>query len=357
MCAAGRSRSRGAALAFASMVAVAAGCDARSPTGITVSARIGTHQIDELRIDVVQTGTNRRLLDGEGKGRLAGPFSAPEVRQPIYFDDALAGSEVRCRLMALRSGLLVAVAMAGTRLKMHEVVPVELELSAMSDPGASGSGGDAGGGSGGASGTGGMSGAGGASQTGGTPGTGGVPGNGTPGSGTPGTGGIPGTGGAPGTGGTSGTGGIPGTGGRQGTGGAPSVSRRQLGEPCGAGGECASGHCADGVCCRQACLGVCRACNFSGAPGECLMAAAGTGDPRRTCADLGAASCDTNGACDGFGACARYPAGTICAGATCKQGESEMVIPASLCDGNGACVSMKAEKCLKGMSCSAGACR
>ena len=61
--------------------------------------------------------------------------------------------------------------------------------------------------------------------------------------------------------------------------------------------------------------------------------------------------------CDGLGACARYPAGTVCAGATCKQGESQMLNPAALCDGNGACVTGKAEKCPNGLACTAGACR
>lgn len=98
------------------------------------------------------------------------------------------------------------------------------------------------------------------------------------------------------------------------------------GQPCVSGTECTSTHCADGVCCDAACTGVCQACSAAktgGINGICAPVLDGT-DPNNACADQGAASCGTNGFCQG-GACAFYPNGTACTG--------------GLCDGNGSCVS------------------
>ena len=55
----------------------------------------------------------------------------------------------------------------------------------------------------------------------------------------------------------------------------------------------------------------------SPAAGPLLAAAGADPDPRGTCADNGAASCGTDGRCDGVGGCHRYAIGTACTAATC----------------------------------------
>jgi hypothetical protein len=99
--------------------------------------------------------------------------------------------------------------------------------------------------------------------------------------------------------------------------------------------ECASGFCADGVCCNVACRGGCVSCALPGRTGTCWPVEAGIPDPRGVCRDQGASSCGTTGACDGFGACARYEAATLCAVATCV---GATLTPPKLCDGLGACL-------------------
>ncbi|WP_438037672.1 hypothetical protein [Sorangium sp. So ce128] len=85
------------------------------------------------------------------------------------------------------------------------------------------------------------------------------------------------------------------------------------GAPCVTNAECSSARCVDGVCCNTACTGACQACSAAkklrGVDGACGYIAAG-GDPDDECPDTGAASCGTNGFCDGAGACQRYAAGT-----------------------------------------------
>ncbi|MDC0677105.1 hypothetical protein [Sorangium atrum] len=89
---------------------------------------------------------------------------------------------------------------------------------------------------------------------------------------------------------------------------------RPDGAPCVTNAECSSARCVDSVCCDTACTGACQACSaakkLSGVDGACGYIAAG-GDPDDECPDAGAASCGTNGFCDGTGACQRYAAGTV----------------------------------------------
>src|SRR5439155_17758727 len=92
---------------------------------------------------------------------------------------------------------------------------------------------------------------------------------------------------------------------------------KQLGQTCSKASECKSGQCVDGLCCDSACTGGCRSCAVPSAPGHCTMVAAGNGDPRGTCKDAGAASCQTNGKCDGAGGCQLYSKDTTCAGEAC----------------------------------------
>ncbi|HEY0712762.1 MAG TPA: PA14 domain-containing protein [Polyangia bacterium] len=168
----------------------------------------------------------------------------------------------------------------------------------------------------------------GGNAAGGAGGTGGV--GGTGGDGGAGAGGE-GGGGAGAAGGTT-AGADAGTGG----GGADApvdlpVTKLGLGAACSMAVECDSNFCVDGVCCNDACSGTCRTCAQT--KGMCQMAASGT-DPRNTCADDGASTCQRNGMCDGAGACQRYPSNTVCAPASCNNGQ---ITTASRCDATGAC--------------------
>jgi hypothetical protein len=108
------------------------------------------------------------------------------------------------------------------------------------------------------------------------------------------------------------------------------------------GADCESGHCVDGVCCDAACTGTCRACTQAKTgqrTGHCAPIKVNT-DPDEECATDDPATCGKTGACDGAGACRRYPDGTTC-GTTCcssTQGQGGGVRPcnyvcrAGMCD-------------------------
>ena len=85
-----------------------------------------------------------------------------------------------------------------------------------------------------------------------------------------------------------------------------------------------------------------EAAPLTSSPGHCTMVAAGNGDPRNTCKDAGAASCGTNGKCDGAGACQLYSKTTTCAGEACSQ---NVYTPFSTCDGAGRCVKPPSLPC------------
>ncbi|HEX3698439.1 MAG TPA: PA14 domain-containing protein [Polyangia bacterium] len=124
--------------------------------------------------------------------------------------------------------------------------------------------------------------------------------------------------------------------------GAPPVDpRKTLGISCTSADQCRSGFCVDGVCCSQACDGACFSCAVSGSVGTCTPAEIGT-DPRDMCPDQGLASCGTDGACDGAGACRKYPAGVTCLASTCSGSTMNLV---SRCDGSGACVPTASQSC------------
>ena len=78
-----------------------------------------------------------------------------------------------------------------------------------------------------------------------------------------------------------------------------------------------SGFCTDGVCCAVACQGACVSCNQTGRLGTCWPIDQGVPDPRTICKDSGAAKCGQTGACDGFGACAKYAPETVCVLPSC----------------------------------------
>jgi len=100
--------------------------------------------------------------------------------------------------------------------------------------------------------------------------------------------------------------------------------------------QCVTGSCVDNVCCDSACAGECRACAQAAtglANGTCGNVVIGT-DPFAECADQGAASCGRTGAC-GVGACALYPASTVCTAASCSANVQSNV---DSCNGTGTCI-------------------
>jgi hypothetical protein len=70
--------------------------------------------------------------------------------------------------------------------------------------------------------------------------------------------------------------------------------------------------------------------------------------------DMGAASCSTDGMCNGAGACRLYGTGAICVGASCMSATT--VNPARLCNGAGVCQSSTATNCMPYV-CAANACK
>ncbi len=113
-----------------------------------------------------------------------------------------------------------------------------------------------------------------------------------------------------------------------------------------------SGFCAQGVCCGTACGGTCQSCALAGTVGTCTNVTAGQ-DPLNQCADLGATSCSTDGACNGSGACRLYGAGAQCAAATCA---GTTFTPARTCNGTGTCQTATTSSCAP-FACGAGVCR
>ena len=120
-----------------------------------------------------------------------------------------------------------------------------------------------------------------------------------------------------------------------------SCGLRPVGATCAAGTDCNSGFCAQGVCCATACAGTCRSCALAGSTGTCTAVPAGQ-DPLTQCSDRGAASCGTDGSCDGAGACRNYPAGTNCHAASCAGASFQ---PASTCNAGGSCTAPAPAAC------------
>ncbi len=117
---------------------------------------------------------------------------------------------------------------------------------------------------------------------------------------------------------------------------AGSCGLKGLGKPCGGGSECSSKFCAQGYCCNRACAGSCESCALSTALGTCSNVPDGNADPQGTCLDAGQATCDTDGVCNGKGACRLYAAGTVCVAPSCPA-NTAMLTQARTCDGVGNC--------------------
>jgi Cellulose binding domain len=114
------------------------------------------------------------------------------------------------------------------------------------------------------------------------------------------------------------------------------------GVTCTTAAECGSGYCEQGVCCNTGCEATCQSCNLSAATaGTCTNVPTGQ-DPLNQCADAGAATCGTNGSCDGAGKCQLYGSGTVCLAQSCT---GSTVTAASRCDGAGKCVAGSNSTC------------
>ena len=115
-----------------------------------------------------------------------------------------------------------------------------------------------------------------------------------------------------------------------------SCGLKPKGLPCSDLSECQSGFCAQGFCCESACTDKCKSCGLTGSQGTCTNVANGKADPKQSCADMGPASCSTDGFCDGNGGCRLYDATTSCASPTCPSPTSTAT-SGRTCDGRGVC--------------------
>ncbi|MBI3200834.1 MAG: hypothetical protein HYZ29_04755 [Myxococcales bacterium] len=108
------------------------------------------------------------------------------------------------------------------------------------------------------------------------------------------------------------------------------------GAACTGNNQCSSNQCVDKVCCATSCTGLCQACTAakkgSGVDGEC-GAIGDNADPDAECPDDGAATCDRDGMCNGFGACRLYKKGEACGATQCVGN----LVKGQICDGLGSC--------------------
>jgi hypothetical protein len=111
------------------------------------------------------------------------------------------------------------------------------------------------------------------------------------------------------------------------------AAQKAAGATCAQDRECQSAFCSFGVCCKTKCDGPCLTCAKAGSEGVCLPADEGT-NPRGLCVDMGASKCSDNGTCDGNGACAKFPPGTICGDAKCVFSVADL---APRCNALGVC--------------------
>jgi len=120
-----------------------------------------------------------------------------------------------------------------------------------------------------------------------------------------------------------------------------SCGKKPNGATCTTTAECSSGFCEQGACCLTACTGSCRSCSMTGTAGTCVLVPAGQ-DPLGQCADSGASTCGTDGACDGGGACRLYASGTTCVAASCT---GSTFTPPRTCNGTGTCQMVTTASC------------
>jgi MYXO-CTERM domain-containing protein len=109
------------------------------------------------------------------------------------------------------------------------------------------------------------------------------------------------------------------------------------GAACSKNSQCKNGNCVDGVCCDQPCAELCQACSAakkgSGSDGVCGNVKAES-DPDNDCSADAPTTCQSDGHCDGQGACKKYGLGTVCGATECSGSQ----LTGHQCNGLGACV-------------------
>ncbi len=124
------------------------------------------------------------------------------------------------------------------------------------------------------------------------------------------------------------------------------------GQDCSQDVQCSTGKCEQGVCCATDCMSLCYACNLPGFKGTCTAVPRGVVDVAGRCANQGANSCGTNGACDGAGVCDRYALGSACGTASCANA---VATAAPTCVGANSCAVVTPASCLN-FACAGSAC-
>jgi hypothetical protein len=122
------------------------------------------------------------------------------------------------------------------------------------------------------------------------------------------------------------------------------VDKLVQGAACATPNQCLTGFCVDNSCCESACGGACMACSAAlgqGQDGQCTPVLAGA-DPKGDCEQTPAASCGTDGECNGNGGCRLYGGAAICAASSCMGG---VQTNAKSCDGAGNCASNGTTSC------------
>jgi hypothetical protein len=132
--------------------------------------------------------------------------------------------------------------------------------------------------------------------------------------------------------------------------GASCALKKDNGAGCGRDGECSSGHCTEGVCCNVGACPQCQSCKVPLNEGACTNVAPHTVDPQGSCANQGAASCGTNGRCNGSGVCELYDMSTVC-NTVCLS----PTFTTFYCDGLGTCALPQIETCAS-LTCDANGC-
>jgi hypothetical protein len=128
------------------------------------------------------------------------------------------------------------------------------------------------------------------------------------------------------------------------------------GKACDDDGDCVSGHCVEGVCCGAASCPICTSCAVQGMEGTCKPVPLGGSDPKALCLPMAATTCGTDGKCDGQGACALHPDGTVCMPGSCPTGSSSRTTDAK-CDGAGMCIPGTITSCAPYACAANGACK
>ena len=138
------------------------------------------------------------------------------------------------------------------------------------------------------------------------------------------------------------------------TSGACAATTKALGAECSINGDCTSGHCVQGQSAKRcSSASSCPACQVINAAGtDCISASAST-DPKDECSTGSILTCGNNGFCDGSGACAKYPVGTVCSNPICSNNS---YTAQSTCNSSATCIVPSPIPCDDSNSCTTDNC-